>query len=70
MRNLYRSRDGRVVHHSACAHVKAGSIRWLWAEKQTRDYVIRVMRQIGSRPCQLCKPMGPDPWEPNPRRKS
>lgn len=70
MKNLYRSRDGRVVHHGTCQYVKAGAIPWRWAEKQTREYVIRVMRAIGSRPCQLCKPMGPDLWEPNPRRKS
>lgn len=70
MKNLYRSRDGRVVHHAACVHVPRGGIRWRWAENQTREYVIRVMRAIGTRPCQLCKPMGPDPWDPNPRRKS
>lgn len=58
MKNLYRSRDGRIVHHSACTHVRPSAIRWIWAEKQERDYILRVMKAIGSRPCRLCHPFG------------
>ncbi len=56
MASLYRSRNGKTVHHATCAKIGA-SVPWLWADNLTDDEIGEGMLVGGLEQCSICRPL-------------
>lgn len=53
LRNLARSKDGRVIHRASCRYAR---IPWNWADRATDDELLDAKLTMGYKICHVCEP--------------
>lgn len=56
MKNLVRTRGGRVIHRDTCRH-NVTSMPWLWADAVSLKAIQSAAVALGLKACRVCRPL-------------